>query len=45
MDACQSRLVRNQEASQEGKPQQTSMPVLEDEWVQGKLAAFQAKIP
>ena len=44
VDICQFRLVQNWEASQWNKPQQTSMPALEDEWVQGKLTAFQPKI-
>ena len=29
--------------NEEGKPQQTSMPALEDEWLQGKLTAFAAQ--
>ena len=50
-EARQARLARNWEASRrrrqaerQSEPQQTSMPALEDEWVQGKLAAFHAKI-
>ena len=48
-EARQARLARNREASRrrrqaerQSEPQRTSMPALEDEWVQGKLAAFHA---
>ena len=50
-EARQARLARNREASRrrrqaerQSEPQRTSMPALEDEWVQGKLAAFHAKM-
>ena len=50
-DARQARLTRNREANRrrrqaETQPEleRTSMPALEDEWVQGKLAAFHSKI-
>ena len=51
VDARQARLARNREASRrrrqaerQSEPHRTSMPALEDEWVQGKLAAFHAKM-
>ena len=44
---CKHRAAKQVEARQaerQSEPQQTSMPALEDEWVQGKLTAFHAKM-
>ena len=50
-DARQARLTRNRETNQrrrqgetQPEPERTSMPPLDNEWVQGKLAAFHSKM-
>ena len=50
-EARQARLTQNREANRrrrqaetQPEPERTSMPALEDEWVQGKLAGFHSKI-
>ena len=50
-DARQARLAQNREANRrrrqaetQPEPERTSMPALEDEWVQGKLSAFHSKM-
>ena len=50
-DARQARLARNREANRQrrqaerqSEPQQTAVPALEDEWVQGKLTEFHTKM-
>jgi len=49
-EARQARLAQNREANRrrrqagrQSEPEQTSMPVVQDEWVQGKLDTFHAK--